>query len=255
MIALSCLILLAAADAKESAFPLKPGWRETSSLASEFATQAAAADDKHYYAISSTTVAQYDRANGKLIAKGTAADAKHLNSAFVQDGKVYCAHSNYPAKPDESDIRVFDPTTGKLTTFHAFQNPPGSIVWCLVRDKEWWCCFAHYGQDNAKTLLIRFDKDWKEIARWTFPRKVIDDWDGMSASGGVFDGDTLLVSHHHFKVLYRLKIPAMPGELEFVEALQSPYPGQGIATDPKTNGLIGIDRAKKTVLFAKKVKP
>jgi len=64
----------------------------------------------------------------------------------------------------------------------------------------------------------------------------------MSASGGIWDGDTLLVSHHHHKVLYRLKVPKDGKELELVEALASPFPGQGIATDPKTGGLVGIDR-------------
>jgi hypothetical protein len=235
----------------QSRLPLRPGWKATGELASEHATQAAAADDKRVYAVSSTRVAVYDRATGKLLATSDG-PAEHLNSAFLRDGKLYCAHSNYPKKPDTSDIRVYDPATNKLTVFHEFKDPPGSLVWNVHDGKNWWCCFAHYGKDNAKTVLVRYGDGFREEARWTFPRAVVDDWDAMSASGGIFDGDTLLVSHHHFPVLYRLRVPRDGKELEFVEALTCPFPGQGIATDPKTGGLVGIDRPRKKVVFAEK---
>ena len=146
-------------------------------------------------------------ATGKPLGKGTNAVAKHLNSAFIWKGKVYCAHSNYPAKPDESSVMAFDPTTDTLTVLKEFEKPPGSLVWLVHDAKHWWLCFAHYEKDNAKTLLVKCDDEFKELRRWTFPKKVIDDWDGMSASGGLWDDDTLLVSHHHFKVLYRLRVP------------------------------------------------
>jgi hypothetical protein len=74
----------------------------------------------------------------------------------------------------------------------------------------------------------------------------------MSASGGIWEGDTLLVTHHHYKVLYRLRLPKDGKELELVEALECPFPGQGIAADPKTGGLVGIDRNAKKVIFATK---
>lgn len=237
--------------AGESKLTLKPGYKVTGSLPSVHATQAAAADEKVVYAVSSTTVAMYDRASGKLIATSEG-KAEHLNSAFIWKGKVYCAHSNYPKKPDTSEIRVFDPETKKLTVFHDFKNPPGSLVWNVHDGKHWWCCFAHYKGDNAQTILIQMTDDFKELHRWTFPKMVVDDWDGMSASGGVWDGDTLLVSHHHYKVLYRLRVPKGGKELEFVEALACPFPGQGIATDLKTGGLIGIDRVERKVVFAVK---
>src|SRR5262245_21271001 len=121
---LPLLLALSAATAAESKLPLKPGWVAASRLESSHATQAAAADGRFAYAVSNTYVARYDRATGKLIATGTAADAKHLNSAFVWKGKVYCAHSNYPSKPDESDIRVYDPADDSLKVFHTFDKPP-----------------------------------------------------------------------------------------------------------------------------------
>jgi hypothetical protein len=246
------LPFLIAADG--TSLPTKPGWTATASFASPHATQAAAADEKWFYAVSNTTVAVHDRKTGKLLSTSTG-PAEHLNSAYLWDGKVYCAHSNYPKKPDQSDIRVFDPATGKLTVFHTFADPPGSLTWCLRgRDgKGWWCCFAHYQTDNAKTVVAELTDEFTERRRWTFPKKVVADWDKMSASGAVWDGDTLLVSHHHYPVLYRLRVPKAGGELELVEALTCPFPGQGIAVDPATpGGLVGIDRTKRTVVFAKK---
>ena len=253
------LLLTALAAEGESKLPLRKGYQAAGDgLKSEHATQAAAATDAHVFAVSSTTVAMYDRATGKLLAASTE-KAEHLNSAFVWKGKVYCAHSNYPKQPETSEVRVYDPATNKLTVFHAFKDPPGSLVWNVHDGKHWWCCFAHYGKDNAKTILVRMTDTFEEERRWTFPGKVVGDWDGMSASGGVWDGDTLLVSHHHYKVLYRLRLPkggkqegTAPQELELVEALECPFPGQGIAADPKTGGLVGIDRPGRKVVFATK---
>ena len=247
------IALTQAPPEKQSALPLSPGWTLTASFPSPHATQAAAADDRFVYAVSNTHVARYDRA-GQLLGSGTAPDAKHLNSASVWKGKVYCAHSNYPKLPEESDFRVYDPATDTLSIYHTFVKPPGSLVWCVrdPADSHWWCAFAHYGPDNAKSFVAKFDHDFQELARWTFPKTVVADFDGMSASGGLWDGDTLLVSHHHYRVLYRLKLPKTGGELEFVEALTCPFPGQGIAVDPTTpGGLVGIDRTKRTVVFAK----
>lgn len=242
---------------QDSKLAPRPGWIATSSFRSDHATQAAAADERFAYAVSNTHVARYDRATHKLLGSGTMADAKHLNSAFVWKGKVYCAHSNYPKTPEESDIRVFDPKDDSLKLHHRFVKPPGSLVWC-VRDPDdrfWWCCFAHYKEANARTLLTKMNDRFDELERWTFPANVVGDWDNMSASGGIWDGQTLLVSHHHFKVLYRLRLPKKGSELEFIEALTVPFPGQGIAIDPNVrDGLVGIDRGKKEVVFASRKK-
>jgi len=240
----------------ESSHNLVPGWEESLSFKAIHATQAAAADDRYFYAISNTHVAKHDRERGKLLSASTSPGTKHLNSGFIHQRKIYCAHSNYPALPEESDIRVYDPAKETLSVFHLFEKPPGSLVWCIRDPKEdlWWCCFAHYGNDNAKTFLAKMDNRFQELGRWTFPANVISDWDKMSASGGIWDGDSLLVSHHHFKVLYRLKVPQTGSELQWTESLSCPFPGQGIAVDPLTpGGLVGINRYKGTVLFGRKI--
>lgn len=247
------LALLLAAP-PESNLPRVAGYVETAAIPSEYATQAAAADERFAYAVSNTHVARHDRATGELLATATAPGTRHLNSAFLWRGKLYCAHSNYPKTPEESDIRVYDPTVDTLQFVHRFDQPPGSLVWCIrdPADTHWWCCFAHYQNNNARTLLLRLDDDFHEQARWTFPQQVVADWDGMSASGGLWDGDTLLTTHHHFAVLYRLRLPEQGGELELLEALNSPLPGQGLAVDPVTpGGLVGIDRKQRRIIFGR----
>jgi hypothetical protein len=221
----------------------------TRSLPSAHATQAAAADAKYIYAISSKDVAKLDRASGKELAVSTG-EAKHLNSGFVWEGKLLCAHSNFPKKPDQSDIRVLDPESMKLTIFHTFENPPGSLTWVVRRGEHWWCHFAHYGADKEKSVLVRFDEKWQESGRWTYAKNLVDDWGSYSLSGGIWLGDELLATGHDKKLLYRLRLPKDGTVIECIETVRSPFPGQGIALDTETNELIGIERAKG-ILFAR----
>jgi hypothetical protein len=222
----------------------------TGSLASPLANQAAAADEKFVYVVDNAVVAKYDRATGKELARGIG-KAQHLNSGFLWEGKLYCAHSNYPKKPHQSDIRVLDPETMKLDIFHAFDGPPGSLTFAVRRGEHWWCHFAHYGKDNEKSVLIQYGAGWKEIARWTFPKDLVADWGNYSLSGGVWVGDDLLATGHDKRVIYRLRVPKAGTIVKLVEVVSSPFPGQGIAADPKTGGLVGIDRGRRQVLFAK----
>jgi hypothetical protein len=165
-------------------------------------------------------------------------------------GRLYCAHSNYPQKPERSDIKVLDTETLRLTTFKAFGEFGGSLTWA-VRDEEfWWCHFALYGQENTGSFLVKFNLDWKELGRWFDPPALMASLNGSSLSGGVCYTGDLLVTDHDNRFLYQLRVPSQGKTLLFVRKLASPFPGQGIANDPKTGGLVGIDRKTKTVLFA-----
>src|SRR3954467_2061818 len=75
--------------------------KQTGTLRAPEATQAATADERFIYAISSTGIAKYDRATGARVAISTG-PAHHLNSGFLSEGKIYCAHSNYPQRPEKS---------------------------------------------------------------------------------------------------------------------------------------------------------
>jgi lysophospholipase L1-like esterase len=242
--------IVATAGGRAAELPRAAGaYVAVGTLPSADATQAAAADARFVYAVSDSRVARYDRATGKELATSTGA-AQHLNSAYLWQGRLYCAHSNFPRKPDRSDLRVLDPETMRLTVFHAFAEPPGSLTWAVRKGDDWWCHFAHYGADKARSVLVRFDADWKELGRWTYPAELVADWGAYSLSGGIWQGDRLLATGHDKQVIYRLRVPADGKVVEVVDVVRSPFPGQGIAADPKTGGLVGVDRARRAVVFA-----
>jgi hypothetical protein len=227
----------------------EPRWIATHSLPAAEAHQAAAADEHFFYAISSTQVAKYDRHSGERLALSTG-EAKHLNSGFLLDGRLYCAHSNYPQKPEVSEIKVLDTQSMRLTTFKDFGNFGGSLTWAVKGGSHWWCNFARYGTDNAETFLVKFDEQWRELARFTYPPELIAKLGRYSLSGGVFLQDELLVTGHDDPLLFRLTIPAASNLLRFVGTEAIPFTGQGIAMDPATNGLVGIQRSKRTIIVA-----
>jgi len=222
---------------------------QTAFLPSAHATQAAAADARFVYAVANGYVVKHERATGTELGKSTG-KAVHLNSGFLWKDRLYCAHSNYPATPHQSDIRVLDPQTMELGVFHVFADPPGSLTWAVRRGNDWWCHFAHYGKDNHKSVLVRFSADWREHGRWTYPPDLVRDWGSFSLSGGVWQGDDLLATGHDKRVIYRLRVPEKGERVEFVATIAAPFPGQGIAVDPKSGGLVGIDRAARRVVFA-----
>jgi hypothetical protein len=82
------------------------------------------------------------------------------------------------------------------------------------------------------------------------PPEVIKELGQYSISGGIWLRDVLMVTGHDLKVVYRLRLPKAGSVLELIDQVPSPFPGQGIAVDPKSGGLIGIDRAKHLVVFA-----
>jgi hypothetical protein len=161
-----------------------------------------------------------------------------------------CAHSNHPKVPEKSEIKVLDTKTMQLTTFKDFGDFGGSLTWVVHHDGHWWCNFARYGDDNAKTALVKFNDQWEEQARWTYPAAVVGELGKYSLSGGVWREGSLLVTDHDNPVLYELRLPKEGNILEFVRKQTAPFTGQGIAHDPKTGGLVGIHRAKRQVLFA-----
>ncbi len=247
----------------ETTFTPVNGWKASRHIATTYATQAAAADDSYIYAISSTTIAQINRETGALVTTATSPTTKHLNSGFIFNRKLFCAHSNYPNEPHKCDIRVFDPEDGSIRIYHAFKDPPGSLVWCIRRGGNWWCCFARYGNKNHKTYLVEYANGGldNEKRRLLFPEKVVEDWDDMSASGGIWINDVLLTSHHHFPVLYKMRLPSQESSnnrLQLVSVFDCPFPGQGFALDfSRTDSpnqqkppLVGISRPKRYVIFA-----
>lgn len=227
----------------------EPAVLRTGALSAPEAKQAAAGDRRFVYAIDSAVVAKYDRATGQRVATSTGSP-HHLNSGFLWEGKLYCAHSNFPAKPEKSQIMVLDTQAMDLSVFKDFGEFRGSLTWAVRRGNRWWCTFARYGADNAGTVLVCLDDRWQQQGAWHYPREVIRDLGKMSISGGIWSGNCLLVTGHDKRVIYRLRLPMQGDSLELIDVLPSPFPGQGIAADPKTGGLMGINRTDREIVFA-----
>lgn len=250
------LLGVALARPGEAADPTDAGtaaWKQRNVLAAPEAVQAAAADGRFVYAISSTQVAKYDRQSGQRVAVSQG-DAQHLNSGFFWKGRLYCAHSNYPKTPEQSQVKVLDVESMQLTTDHDFHDFGGSLTWVIRSSDQsgdhWWCNFAKYGDANQQTFLVKFDNDWRELARWTYPESIIRQLGRYSLSGGVWRGGELLVTGHDDPVLLRVALPEQGNVLIDKGKQPAPFTGQGIAVDPVTGGLIGINRNKLQVVFA-----
>lgn len=188
-------------------------------------------------------------ASGERLAVSTG-EAEHLNSGFLWRGKLYCANSNYPQKPDRSDIKVLDPDTMELSTWHDFGESEGSLTWAVRHDRHWWCFFAYYRDENDRSYLARFDDQWEELARWTCPPELLHHLGGYSLSGGIWHDGALLATDHDNRVLYHVDVPNGGGQLRLLEKQPAPFTGQGIAVDPVTRGLVGLNRRTHHVIFA-----
>lgn len=226
-------------------------WRTTATMPAEEAHQAVAADEHSVYVIASRVIARYDRATGERLATSTG-EATHLNSGYFWQGRLYCAHSNYPALPERSELMVLDPRSMELSTFHHFAHQPGSLTWAVRHQEAWWCNFAFYDADQGKSYLARFDDEWREQGRWSYPANLIEQLGRYSLSGGLFYDGHLLATDHDHSVVYQLQVPEQPGELTLLAAQPAPFAGQGIAHDPVTGGLVGIVRRQRLVVFAQR---
>lgn len=238
---LHLFVVLVAAD---------PGtWSAARELAAPEAHQAAAADERFLYAIANKQVAKYDRITAARIALSTGR-AEHLNSGFLWEGRLYCAHSNYPQLPERSEIKVLDTDSMQLSTYHDFGSYGGSLTWCLRKEGRWWCHFAKYGADNGQSFLVEFADGWKELRRFTWPEEVLDRIGRNSLSGGVWQKEVLLATGHDDPVLFRVRLPEQGSVLQFVDTQKIPFTGQGIAVDQVSGGLIGIHRKRKQLILA-----
>lgn len=223
-------------------------WQQRQEITAPEAFQAAAADVEHVYAITNRQVAKYDRLTGQRIAISHG-DAKHLNSGVFWQASLLCAHSNYPLIPEQSEIKVLDLESMELSTLKNFGDFGGSLVWVVRHNDYWWCNFAKYGNENAETFLVQFDDGWNELQRWTYPTAVTSQLGRYSLSGGLWYQNELLVTGHDKPELYRLRLPATGNVLQFIGQQSVPFSGQGFAVDPKTGGLVGINRADRKIIF------
>jgi hypothetical protein len=254
------LFAAAPAPAQASRFELL-----SSHLAPE-AIQAVAVDERHFYAIDNRQIAKYDEQTGALVSKWQGpADGPiiHLDSGLVMDGKIYCAHSNYPQYPMTSSVEIWDAETLKHVGTRSFGIHWGSLTWLDWHDGAWWAGFANYDQPygpnkalyggKVNTTIVKFDGKWQWQEAWTLPQAILDRFDLMSNSGGSWGPDGFLyLSGHDPAEVYKMRLPSAGSVLELVEAIPVTIKGQGIAWDRSRNRkspgvLYGIVRATKQV--------
>lgn len=225
------------------------------------ATQAVAVDSSFFYAIGDAAIGKYDKQTGRPVSqwKDQTGRVTHLNSGIVFGDELYCAHSNYPETPMVSSLEIFE--TERMVHVRSIPLPAGtgSATWVDRADGAWWVTFANYagkggepGKGPERTTLVRFDPQWQRQKDWTFPRAVVDRWDGMSSSGGTWvEGRGLVTTGHHARELYVLDLPPSGSELVLREIVPFESEGQGIAVDRGTGLLYSIQRGTHEVLVSR----
>lgn len=222
------------------------------------AHQGVAVDKEYFYVINNTSITKHMRSTGQQIAKwnGTETGLKHLNAGIVENGLLYCAHSNYPDLPMVSSIEVFDTKNMHHVASHSFGIEYGSLTWIDHHNGYFWAVFANYNKDgyphpNTWTQLIKFDSSWRRLQAWVFPKDLVDKFGRQSCSGGFFIADsTLYVSGHDLPEMYVLNLPQYGSILKLVKAINVPFRGQSISVDKSVWPYIfwGINREKNQVL-------
>ncbi len=222
------------------------------------ARQAVAVDANAFYAIDNRVIAKFDKKNGAPLARWEGdkdGPILHLDSGTVVDGKLYTAHSNYPAWPMTSSIEVWDAATLAHLQSHSFGIERGSFTW-LDRDAGgvWWGGFANYNRvfdkspiaygNKYTTQIVRFGPDWRVAQAWVLPDKLVEKFGDMSNSGGSWgpDGKLYITGHDNAEV-YVMEIPKMGSVMRWLGTIPAELAGQGIAFDRSEPGLLyGIIR-------------
>ena len=247
-----------------SAFGVSAGepFREIQRFQSTDAHQGVGVGPDRVYAIGSRSITAHDKITGMALKRWKAplvSEWIHLDSGFVKDGKLYCAHSNFPLLPMTGSVEVFDAKTLQWLERQTFEEVPGSCTWVVWHENAWWACFAHYSgfggypdKDPSWTTLVRYSADWVEQRRWGFPKEVITRFGRYSCSGGSWGPDGLLYcTGHDAAEVYVLSASDSKESLELVRIQPLNCLGQGIAWDLEQNpkaALYAIKRKTREVV-------
>jgi len=250
----------AQSDSGRSDEPSAGAWRheELGRFKAAEANQGVAVDAEFFYAIDNHAIGKYRKDNGLRVGGwdgGKAGRIKHLNAGQVRDGRLYCAHSNFPAVPEQSSVEIWDTETLQLVDSHHFERPLGSLTWALPRGEEWYACFAHYKStsDPARSRVVLLDAQWQPTKTWAFPTELIRRFAGSSASGGGFGPEgRLFVTGHDAKELYLLDLPKSGTVLDWQATVPISAEGQAFCWDPVApNTLYSISRRTREVIVSR----
>ena len=236
---------------------------EVRRFSAEEARQGIAVDDRHFYAISNREIGKYDKQSGERVGSWEGAPDGpiiHLDSGIVLDGRLYCAHSNYPGVPMVSSIEVFKTDTMEHVDSHSFGIFGGSATWIDRAHGHWWVAFGHYagvggvpGQGPAWTNLVKFDDSWRRVAGYAYPHEVVERFHQMSNSGGTWGDDgRLYATGHDDGSVFVLSLPTAGSVLTLHEVIPIAAEGQGIAWDRSEPGtLYSILRSTREVVVSR----
>ncbi len=222
------------------------------------ANQGVAVDAEHFYAIDDRAIGKYDKTTGRKVGEWRASEGspvRHLNSGVVVGGQLLVAHSNFPAKPDESSLEYFDVEPLRPAGRKIFEQPPGSLTWLVPAGDGWLACFAHYrlNSDPSMSRLVRYDSRWNVLVTWSFPPELLARFGAFSSSGGghALDG-RVWVSGHDARELYVLELPKDGGAVRWVGTVGFVSRGQAFAWDPsRPQELYSIQRKTREVVVSR----
>lgn len=250
--------LLAAAAAAST-----PAAVEVRRLFAPEAHQGVAADARSLYAVDNSTIARYDKANGRRIAawKGDPALFKHINSCMARAGELVCAASNYPEVPMKSTALWFDAATLRLRRTRSIPSDLGSLTWLDWHHGHWWAGFANYdgkggevGRDHRQTVVVRYTSSFDQRAVYRFPANILERFAPHSTSGGAWNRDGLLyITGHDRAEVYAMRVPHTGDTLDHVATIATPTGGQAIAWDPSEARTLWSIERRSTQLVSSRV--
>lgn len=215
------------------------------------ARQGVAADADCFYAIGNHALGRYRKDSGERMASWSCKEGEpliHLNAGIVHEGRLYCAHSNYPGVPNLSSVEIWDAATLRHVDSHSFGRADGSLTWIDRREGRWLACFVHYAKKGGEpgrgpewTRLVEYDEQWRETGGWAFPVALVEHIGarGYSVSGGAIGPDgRLYVTGHDEPELYVLAFPEAGPTLRWEGTVAIGTAGQAFGWDPVRPGRI-----------------
>jgi len=236
----------------------QPSFTEVAEFSIPDAGQGVGVEARFFYAGDDTAISKYEKKTGTLVKRWTqdkGGPLIHLDGAMVRDGKIYAAHSNYPAWPMTSSLEIWDANTLEHIGSHSFGINWGSLTWVDFHDGFWWMVFANYDQpigpnrtpygNKPATQLIKFTPDFRMLESWVLPKSILDKLALMSNSGGSWGPDGFLyLTGHDLGEVYKVRLPSAGSTLELVATIPAGLRGQGIAWDRSDPGVLyGVVRA------------
>ena len=255
---LLCLpLVLRAADGAAAAASFTPppaaGWKyaDERRIPAPEARQGVAADQEFLYIISNHALGKYRKDTGVRVAGWECPEGQpltHLNAGIVRDGRLYCAHSNFPGVPMLSSVEIWDTATMKHVGGRSLGRTDGSLTWIDRRNGRWIACFVHDGRRGGEpgrgpewTRLVEYDDEWRETGGWVLPAELVTTLGvrGYSCSGGAIGpGGYLFVTGHDETALFVLAFPEAGSTLRWIATIPITAEGQAFGWDPRDSGVL-----------------